>query len=249
MFNIDLKETAETIKKTAFKANTDAIKASDKIVDETLAASEEWQKVLAKALKASTTILGQQQELGLTVIEGLKTQYLKGNKRFIKLFGLKNFTPEILAKDAKATIKKAKKTIATVEDQVEDLMEEVAVEAKKAYASVTKTATKAKTPKTKTVVKKAEKILSTSAKKVVTAPIKATKTTVATKKVVQKLDLKSINGIGPKMESVLNQNGILTFADLAKVNQVELEKTLVAINQRYAMYDVAAWIDSAKKMA
>ena len=64
-----------------------------------------------------------------------------------------------------------------------------------------------------------------------------------------KIDLKVINGIGPKMEKVLNAAGIMTYADLAAFNEAGLKNILLAENPRYAMYEPKEWIAEAKKLA
>lgn len=58
-------------------------------------------------------------------------------------------------------------------------------------------------------------------------------------------DLKMIEGIGPKMEEVLNAAGIDSYATLAGKNVDELREILVAQGSRYKMFDPASWPEQA----
>lgn len=116
MFNI--KEKASTLKSTATKVNKEVLKTSEVVVEETIAASEEWNRVFEKALKTGTHILGQQQELALMALEGAKKQYVTGNVRLRKLLGFQ--TPEI--------VKTVKAKVATVETKAKKVLSSTAKE-------------------------------------------------------------------------------------------------------------------------
>ena len=60
-------------------------------------------------------------------------------------------------------------------------------------------------------------------------------------------DLKSLEGIGPKVEKVLNGAGIATFADLAGADAVKVQEALDAAGMQYM--NPAGWIDQAKLAA
>ncbi len=60
-------------------------------------------------------------------------------------------------------------------------------------------------------------------------------------------DLKKLEGIGPKVESILNAAGILSFADLAKADAAELREVLAAA--RLQMMEPAGWIEQAELAA
>ncbi|MEL6864915.1 MAG: DUF4332 domain-containing protein [Bacteroidota bacterium] len=100
------------------------------------------------------------------------------------------------------------------------------------------------TPETLDVVKKAPK---KSTKKV------SAKKTVAPKKAVAKKavkdDLKKIEGIGPKIASLLNAAGIVTFADLSKATQKTLKAVLTEAGNRFKMHDPTTWPKQAKLAA
>ncbi len=236
---IDIKETADTLKNKAAKVNQDVLKASDKVVDETLAAGEQWNKVLGKALNAGVTLLGQQQELALTALEGMKEQYVTGNKRLRKLFGFKTAAQYKKAVAQKATLveNEAKKVIATATDKADEAAATVENKTKKVLSST-------KVPAKPAAAKK--KVLSstkTTTKKV----LSSTKMTATEPNTKVANDLKVINGIGPKMEKVLQAAGIKTYAELAAFDAKGLENILLKENPRYAMYNPQEWIDAAQK--
>jgi predicted flap endonuclease-1-like 5' DNA nuclease len=62
-------------------------------------------------------------------------------------------------------------------------------------------------------------------------------------------DLKKIEGIGPKIATILNENGIVTFADLAGAELEKLKEVLLAAGSRYKMHDPSTWSEQAKLAA
>lgn len=54
-------------------------------------------------------------------------------------------------------------------------------------------------------------------------------------------DLKIVEGIGPKIEELLNKEGILTFAQLATTAPERLKEILHAAGPRFQMHDPATW--------
>ena len=73
-------------------------------------------------------------------------------------------------------------------------------------------------------------------------PAKATKATA-------KDDLKKIEGVGPKIEGLLQDRGITTFADLAAADISLLMEILEAAGSRYKMHDPTTWPQQAKLAA
>jgi len=61
----------------------------------------------------------------------------------------------------------------------------------------------------------------------------------------KKDDLKKIEGIGPKIASILTENGIATFADLAAADPEKIREILVAQGSRYKMHDPTTWPQQA----
>jgi predicted flap endonuclease-1-like 5' DNA nuclease len=62
-------------------------------------------------------------------------------------------------------------------------------------------------------------------------------------------DLKKIEGIGPKIEALLNAKGIYTFADLSNAKKAALTAVLTEAGSRYKMHDPATWAKQAKLAA
>jgi small subunit ribosomal protein S1 len=54
-------------------------------------------------------------------------------------------------------------------------------------------------------------------------------------------DLKKIEGIGPKIEELLHNASIVTFADLAKADPSAIKEILNAAGPRYQMHDPSSW--------
>ena len=59
--------------------------------------------------------------------------------------------------------------------------------------------------------------------------------------VAQKDNLKKIEGIGPKIEELFNNEGIYTFSDLAASDASKLKDILNAAGSRYQMHDPTSW--------
>ena len=59
-------------------------------------------------------------------------------------------------------------------------------------------------------------------------------------------DLKVIDGIGPKIETLLNNAGITTFDQLAKSDIIKLKTILEDANLSFKFYNPTAWKKQAK---
>ena len=66
---------------------------------------------------------------------------------------------------------------------------------------------------------------------------------------VQRDDLKRIEGIGPKIERMLNDDQIYTWAELAAAPLDRLKGILRGGGDRYKMHDPSSWPDQAKLAA
>ena len=62
-------------------------------------------------------------------------------------------------------------------------------------------------------------------------------------------DLKKIEGIGPKIEELLHNASIVTFADLAKAEPNAIKEILNAAGSRYQMHDPTSWPMQAEMAA
>lgn len=54
-------------------------------------------------------------------------------------------------------------------------------------------------------------------------------------------DLKIVEGIGPKIEQLLNKEGILTFSQLASTSSERIKEILDAAGTRFKMHDPSSW--------
>ena len=65
----------------------------------------------------------------------------------------------------------------------------------------------------------------------------------------QRDDLKKIEGIGPKIQKLLNDDQIFTFTELAEAPVNRLKDLLRRAGDRYRMHDPTSWPDQAKLAA
>lgn len=119
-------------------------------------------------------------------------------------------------------------------------LEAVTIKATPVKKKVAKVATKAKatTPAKKKVAPAKPKAV---AKKATAPKVKATAT--------KKDDLKKIEGIGPKIAQILQEKGILSFADLGKTKVTTLKSYLAEAGPRYKMHQPGTWPKQAKLAA
>lgn len=66
---------------------------------------------------------------------------------------------------------------------------------------------------------------------------------------VEPSDLKRIEGIGPKIEEILNNAGIHTFQQLAEANVERLQIVLEEAGERYRLADPGSWPRQARLAA
>ena len=218
--------TADMLKNKTKNFNEVALKTSTEIVDETIATGEQWQNLLAKTLVKGTDLFGQQQDLVLTGLETLKDQFSYTNKRLKKLLTfepIKSNTPKPATKKSTATAKTTK----NIDEVMEAATKAGKVEKKTANA---KRASKAKAPKN----------LAAATKKA-TPKKKATPSTTA-----KKTNLTLIEGIGSKIQELLNKAGIVNFDQLAIKTPATLKKILTDAGTRFQMHDPSTWAAQAK---
>lgn len=58
-------------------------------------------------------------------------------------------------------------------------------------------------------------------------------------------DLKKVEGIGPKIAGLLNEDGILTYADLANADVDRLKRILKKAGSQYRIADPTTWPEQA----
>ena len=78
---------------------------------------------------------------------------------------------------------------------------------------------------------------------------KSEKITLPSGKKVTQDDLKLVEGIGPKIEGLLNEAGINTWAELAAADQSKIQAILDEAGPRYRMHDPATWAKQAQLAA
>jgi len=220
------------------------------------AKGEKWTKVMAKAMKAGTTLFGKQQDLVLDVLEGVKSQSTTGTKRFGKLIGFKAISKKVqeVTDEAKAKVEETRQSMDEAYDKVvkidiaktvSETVDKVTTTAKEKMDETRQTldevyARSFKNEEVKTATKKTKKAIKT-AKKV--------KAKVEKKVVAKNDDLKVIEGIGPKMATILNEAGIVTFKQLATTKVATLREILAAAGPRYKMHNPSNWAKQAKLAA
>ncbi|PWK24858.1 putative flap endonuclease-1-like 5' DNA nuclease [Maribacter polysiphoniae] len=87
-----------------------------------------------------------------------------------------------------------------------------------------------------TTVGEKKKVVKKAVKKTVKKPVKKAK----------KDDLKKIEGIGPKIASILTEKGIGTFKKLSATSAAKLEGILKEAGPRYTMHKPGSWPKQAK---
>ena len=106
-----------------------------------------------------------------------------------------------------------------------------------------------KTAAKKVVAKKAtaKKVAKPVAKKATAKKVVAKKAAPAKKATKAKADnLTKIEGIGPKIASLLIADGIVTFLDLSKAKLTQLETILKNAGPRFKMHKPTTWAEQAK---
>jgi len=238
--DIDVKKGADSVKELVSTLNEKALETSENVVDNGLKAAEQWQKVAFKALKTGTVLFGKQQELLFHTLEGVKTQSLKGANRLQKLLNIglpaaPKMTTRILKKKEVAEVAKV------ADKAVKKVTKKVANAEAKTKATVAKTTKKlAKTVKSKAVEVAAE------ASKIADKRLATKKAKTPVKTTSKKDDLKVIDGIGPKMETVLNKAGFTSFTQLAAADAKAVKTILLNESARYKMFEPKEWIKEAK---
>ena len=89
------------------------------------------------------------------------------------------------------------------------------------------------TSETVSVISKGETVVSTPSTKVTSQGAEAAD------------DLKKIEGIGPKIEELLNEAGINTFAQLSETSADKVKEILEAAGPRFTMHDPTTWAKQA----
>ena len=225
------KSTVAIIKTKAANINDMALETTHDIVEETIATGEQWQNLMEKTFRKGTILFGKQQDMVLTGLEILKGQFGYGNKRLRKLL---TFKP-IDSKTPKPTTNKPSATAKT-EKSIDQVMEAATKTVKVEKKTVKKTAKPVVAKKTITVKTPKNLAVATKSKAI---PLTAAK----------KTNLTLIEGIGPKIQVLLNGAGISTFDQLSVAVPSDLKKILTDAGTRFQMHDPSTWAAQAKLAA
>lgn len=256
MEKINIEKATKNFKKTAKKLNKETMNVSEDIVEGAIEAGEKWTKVMAKAMKTGTTLFGKQQDLVLDVLEGVKAQSTTGTKRFGKLIGFKAISKKVqeVTNEAKAKVEETRQSMDEAYDKVVKI--DIVKTVSETVDKVTTTA-KEKMDETRQSLDevyaksfKNNEVVETVTKKAKKATKTAKKTVkVTAKAIIKNDDLKLIEGVGPKMATILNEAGIVTFKQLATTKVTTLKEILAAAGPRYKMHNPSNWAKQAKLAA
>ena len=96
------------------------------------------------------------------------------------------------------------------------------------------------------VIPKKEKEVSRATKPKKVSPKKQTTPSTTQKTIKATTDkLRLIEGVGPKIEGLLHDVGILSFKDLAQAKQATLQEVLDKAGTHYQMHDPGTWSEQA----
>ncbi len=220
-------ERKEQVKGNMKKFNDGLIKTSEDVITGTVKAGEKWQSLVARTIKKTEPIAEKNIDMVFDAAERIKGEISVGSQRMRSLLGIKeNVVADIKEKiTSNETYKKYKGEIEEIVEGVAD--SEVAKRAKKIV-------TKAKVEVSDTI----EEIKEEVKEAVETVEDKIDE---LSGKSAEKTDLKVIKGIGPKLESVLNEAGIYNYSDLAKASVEDLQEVLVKAGPRYRMHNPEEW--------
>ncbi len=247
------KKYRKEITKSVSNIHCEVINISDELVEGTITTATKWQKLWAKAIKNSEPIVSKQMDIMYDTLKTVKGQLKVSGKRMktlvtedldmptinVKVPTLKVKVPTL---KAKATAKKAVKSAAKTAKKVVAKTKAATPKAKTKVATNSKTSATAKRKSTATAKRKAtattKRKSTATAKRKVTAPRKI--------RTVKADNLKLIEGVGPKLETILLKNGIITFNDLSKTKVATLRTILEKAGPRYNMHNPTTWAKQAR---
>ena len=246
------------VKDNVKKFHDGILKTSEEILNGSVKAGEKWQELIAKALKKTEPIAEKNIDILFDTAEKVMVEVETGANRVKDIFGIedrlfedlkgkiinndlfkrfKGDVEEIVDEVADTDIvKKARKAATKAKVEISDAVEEIKEDAREAVEAIKGTVTDK--PAAKKATAKAKAVAEDIKKKAPKATAKKTTTT----------DLKAINGIGPKLESILNDAGIHTYADLIASGTKGLQEILNNAGSRYKSFDPTEWVEQAKAL-
>lgn len=82
-FNVD--QAIQRVKETSIDVNNFALEATEDLVNETIARTEQWQGIATKAIEGGIKLASKQQDIVFDTLESLKGQFIYGRNRFADL--------------------------------------------------------------------------------------------------------------------------------------------------------------------
>lgn len=222
-----------SVKNTLTELNCKLINGSEELIDSTVITGEKYQKLFAKTLKKSEPLVEKQVDIMFDTIESVRDQFEFGTVRFKKLIGWNGKTLKKFRKNATKNIDTLRKN---AEETVETIQNELGFTVKAEVKASPAAPTAKKTRTTKTVTRKTR-----------VTPKRAKSAAKATKNVVA--GLQAIDGIGPKMEQVLQAGGIKTIKAISKASVARIEKAIAKSGSNFRAVNPESWIAQAIKLA
>ena len=259
--NISTAKMLDKTKSTVKKVNNIIIDSSFDAIKTVIKNGEKWQKLSKKMVKKSEPLRNKQTKILNDTSEAIKEQFESGADRLKTLVG---YDPKVLedlkkkvsktpvGKEAKKVSKKAEKVSKKLKKDIKksyveakDKLEDVAEDVKHSFED---TSEKIETVVEHTV-EDVKKTFGENKKNKTTKKVKATKVAKKVSKPTKIDDLKVVHTIGPKMESILNENGIFTYATLNKTSVKNLETMLEKSDVNAKTYNFSDWKNQAKLAA
>ena len=228
--NNGLKAQAKVLNETALEVGNDLIEVAIK-------GGKVSQQIFGKVLNGGLTIFGMQQKLALNALEQV-AEKVEQNDQLKKWVDVSTSYLNNFKQSAEATTAKVKATLTGKATAIKEEVTETVNEVTEDLEAIETVATAAKEELTEAVGKAKQQF--------VTAVEKVVKTAKSEFAEEINNDLKKIDGIGPKMEEVLNEAGITSFAQLAESSIEDLEKVLEAAGTTYKRFNPTPWIEQAK---
>lgn len=231
---LDRKAIKDGIKKT----HDTIINTSEDLLNSTFKTGEKWQKLMANAVKKSEPMREKQIDMVFDAAEAVKDQVEHGANRFKVLVGLEGDVMDKM-KDRVTNNPLLKRFRSEVDEFVDEVSDSPIV--KKAE----KVATKIKVEVSDAIEEAKDKIEDV----IEDVEDKIEDVIEDVKGATTKNDLKVIDGVGPKLESILNEAGITSYIALAKTSEKKLTKILEEAGPRYRMHNPSDWKAQAKLAA
>ena len=186
---VTLQQRVDSVKAGISEFHEEALTTAHKMVDISLESGAKWQKLMSKVVDKGTGLFEKQQDMTFDALEEVKSQYVTGSKRFMKLLGLDQTKAKKAAKLQKEGASRGRKTVKKAVKRAEQTIDDVLAQTQD--------------------------------------------------------NLKELKGIGPKIESLLNEAGIHSFDELANASVKTLQGVLQNAGSRYQSMDPKTW----KKLA